>query len=71
MSLILSLSVSLFVLFHRFVSVSFLVSVHAFVCLSVCVFVCLFRANFLIFFLDYKAAGVRKNVVRMNTDVLM
>ena len=46
------------------------------VCLSVCLFVCLFvclsvLGKFSNFFVQYKAAGVRKNVVRMNTDVLI
>ena len=36
------------------------------VCLSVCLLVLCKFSNF---FVDYKAAGVRKNVVRMNTDV--
>merc|ERR1712115_133744 len=38
---------------------------------SVCLFsVCLFSVGkFSNFFVQYKAAGVRKNVVRMNTDV--
>ena len=42
-------------------------------CLSVCLFsVCsLFVGKFSNFFVQYKAAGVRKNVVRMNTDVLI
>ena len=40
---------------------------------SVCLFsVCLFSVGkFSNFFVQYKAAGVRKNVVRMNTDVLI
>ena len=43
-----------------------------FVCLSVCVFVCLsVLGKFSNLFVQYKAAGVRKNVVRMNTDVLI
>ena len=43
-----------------------------FVCLSVCLFVCLsVLCKFSNFFVQYKAAGVRKNVVRMNTDVLI
>ena len=36
--------------------------------LSVC---SLFVGKFSNFFVQYKAAGVRKNVVRMNTDVLI
>ena len=32
---------------------------------------CLFVGKFSNFFVQYKAAGVRKNVVRMNTDVLI
>ena len=42
-------------------------------CLSVCLFsVCsLFVGKFSNFFVQYKAAGVCKNVVRMNTDVLI
>ena len=40
-------------------------------CLSVCLSVCLFvLGKFSNFFLQYKAAAVRKNVPRMNTDVL-
>ena len=40
------------------------------VCLSMCVCVCVL-GKFSNFFVQYKAAGVRKNVVRMNTDVLI
>ena len=39
-----------------------------FVCLSVCLSV---LGKFSNFFAQYKAAGVCKNVVRMNTDVLI
>ena len=47
-------------------------SVCLFVCLSVCLFVCLsVLGKFSNFFVQYKAAGVRKNVVRMNTNVLI
>ena len=39
---------------------------------SDCLFVCsLLVGKFSNFFVQYKAAGVRKNVVRMNTDVLI
>ena len=38
------------------------------VCLSVCLLV---LGKFSNFFVQYKAAGVRKNVVRMDSDVLM
>ena len=42
------------------------------VCLSVCLFVCLsVLGKFSNFFVQYKAAGVLKNVVRMNTDILI
>ena len=42
------------------------------VCLSVCLSVCsLSVGKFSNFFVQYKAAGVRKNVVRMNTNVLI
>ena len=39
-----------------------------FLCLSAC---SLSVGKFSNFFVQYKAAGVRKNVVRMNTDVLI
>ena len=54
------------------VCLSVCLSVCLFVCLSVCLFVCLsVLCKFSNFFVQYKAAGVRKNIVRMNTDVLI
>ena len=48
---------------------SVFLSVCLFVCLSVCLCVCLLvLGKFSNLFVDYKAAGVRKNVVRKNVE---